>query len=173
MGARACACVRLGCRNQRNHHEEDVVRLRLSKLARWSTAHGARRTLVAAGALGVTGVLATVALASGATSASTNWSTVQSASAGGGMTALIAAAKQEGTLNVIALPTNWANYGAEMSAFEKLYGIKINSENPSGSSAQEIQAIKTSRGRSVRTGRRRRRWRVRVRGRQRGPVCAL
>ena len=34
------------------------------------------------------------------------------------------------------------------SAFEKLYGIKINSENPSGSSAQEIQAIKTSRGRS-------------------------
>jgi putative spermidine/putrescine transport system substrate-binding protein len=29
-----------------------------------------------------------------------------------------------------------------------MYGIKIQSENPSGSSAQEIQAIKTSRGRS-------------------------
>ncbi len=104
---------------------------------------------IAAGTVGATGVLATVALASGAmSSASINWSTVQSASAGGGMNALIAEAKQEGTLNVIALPTNWANYGAEMSAFEKLYGIKINSENPSGSSAQEIQAIKTSRGRS-------------------------
>ncbi|HVC87009.1 MAG TPA: ABC transporter substrate-binding protein [Gaiellaceae bacterium] len=64
------------------------------------------------------------------------------------MSALIAAAKKEGTLNVIALPTNWANYGVELTTFSKKYGIKIHSENPSGSSAQEIQAIKTSRGRS-------------------------
>jgi putative spermidine/putrescine transport system substrate-binding protein len=49
---------------------------------------------------------------------------------------------------VIALPSNWANYGAEMSTFSRLYHIKINSENPSGTSAQEITAIKTSRGRS-------------------------
>ncbi|MBV8064027.1 MAG: extracellular solute-binding protein [Actinobacteria bacterium] len=73
---------------------------------------------------------------------------MNSAAAGGGMTALIAEAKKEGTLNVIALPSNWANYGLEMSTFTKMYGIKITSENPSGSSAQEIQAIKTSRGRS-------------------------
>ncbi len=125
------------------------MRVRLSKHTLWSASHRARRVLIAAGTIGATGVLATVALASSSvSSASVNWSTVQSASAGGGMTALIAEAKKEGTLNVIALPTNWANYGAEMSAFKKLYGIKINSENPSGSSAQEIQAIKTSRGRS-------------------------
>ncbi|HWB21909.1 MAG TPA: extracellular solute-binding protein [Gaiellaceae bacterium] len=64
------------------------------------------------------------------------------------MSALIAEAKKEGTLNVIALPANWANYGVEISTFAKKYGIKVNSENPSGSSAQEIQAIKTSKGRS-------------------------
>ena len=50
-----------------------------------------------------------------ASSTSSNWSTAQSAATGGGMSALIAAAKKEGTLNVIALPTNWANYGEELT----------------------------------------------------------
>jgi putative spermidine/putrescine transport system substrate-binding protein len=52
---------------------------------------------------------------------------------------------------VIALPatsSNWANYGARSRRFAKKYGIKVNSEDPSDSSAQEIEAIKTSRGRS-------------------------
>jgi putative spermidine/putrescine transport system substrate-binding protein len=57
------------------------------------------------------------------------------------MSALITAAKKEGTLTVITLPPTWANYGAIMSDFSKLYGIKINSENPNGSSADEIQAV--------------------------------
>lgn len=86
--------------------------------------------------------------AAASTAHTTNWSTVTSAAQGGGMKALVAAAKAEGTLNVIALPSDWANYGKEISTFEHKYGIHINSENPSGSSAQEIQAIKTSRGRS-------------------------
>jgi putative spermidine/putrescine transport system substrate-binding protein len=77
-----------------------------------------------------------------------NWATETSAAAGGGQAALVKAAKAEGTLNVIALPTNWANYGKEISTFKAKYGIKVVSENPSGSSAQEIEAIKTSRGRS-------------------------
>jgi putative spermidine/putrescine transport system substrate-binding protein len=124
------------------------VRVRLSKLARGSASPRARRALLAAAALGVAGALATAALASSATSASTNWSTAQSAKAGGGLKALIKAAKKEGTLNVIALPTNWANYGAEMKTFQKLYRIKIVSFNPSGTSAQEIQAIKSLKGRS-------------------------
>ena len=46
------------------------------------------------------------------TSSAANWATETSASAGGGLNALIAAAKKEGTLNVIALPPTWANYGA-------------------------------------------------------------
>jgi putative spermidine/putrescine transport system substrate-binding protein len=86
--------------------------------------------------------------ASASASTSTNWSTVTSVAKGGGMKALVAAAKAEGTLNVIALPSNWANYGKQLSTFSHKYGIKVASENPSGSSAQEIQAIKTSRGRS-------------------------
>ena len=91
-------------------------------------------------------MLATGALAS--SSKKFNWSTAKSAAAGGGKKALIKAAKKEGKLNVIALPTNWANYGKELSTFHKMYGIKITSENPSGTSAQEIEAIKTSKGRS-------------------------
>ena len=62
------------------------------------------------------------------------------------MNALVAAAKKEGTLNVIALPPTWANYGAILSAFTAKYGIKINSALPDGSSQQEVNAVKTENG---------------------------
>jgi putative spermidine/putrescine transport system substrate-binding protein len=62
------------------------------------------------------------------------------------MDALIAAAKKEGHLNVIALPPDWANYGAIISTFSKKYGIPITSDNPDGSSAQENQAIVSLKG---------------------------
>jgi putative spermidine/putrescine transport system substrate-binding protein len=62
------------------------------------------------------------------------------------MNALIAAAKKEGHLNVIALPPDWANYGAIISTFSKKYGIPITSDNPDGSSAQENQAIVSLKG---------------------------
>ncbi len=75
-----------------------------------------------------------------------NWATVTSASSGGGMAKLIAAAKKEGTLNVIALPPTWANYGAIISTFEKKYGIKVNSANPDGSSQDEVNAVKQENG---------------------------
>ena len=111
------------------------MRVRLSKLERGSASHRARRALLAAAVLGAAGALATAALASSGSSKSYNWSNAKSAKAGGGMKALIKAAKKEGTLNVIALPTNWANYGAQLNTFHKVYGIKIHSDNPSGSSA--------------------------------------
>jgi putative spermidine/putrescine transport system substrate-binding protein len=57
------------------------------------------------------------------------------------MDALVAAAKAEGTLNVIALPPDWANYGAIIDAFKAKYGIKVNSANPNGSSQEEVDAI--------------------------------
>jgi putative spermidine/putrescine transport system substrate-binding protein len=69
-----------------------------------------------------------------------------SASGGGGMNALVAAAKKEGTLNVIALPPTWANYGAIISAFKSKYGIQVNSANPDGTSQQEVNAIKQENG---------------------------
>jgi putative spermidine/putrescine transport system substrate-binding protein len=82
----------------------------------------------------------------GTTSGGTNWATVTSVQAGGGMKALITAAKKEGTLNVIALPPTWANYGNIIKEFTKLYGIKVNSANPDGSSQDEVNAVKQENG---------------------------
>ena len=59
---------------------------------------------------------------------------------------LVAAAKKEGHLNVIALPPDWANYGEIISTFTKKYGIGITSDNPQGSSADENQAIVSLKG---------------------------
>lgn len=83
--------------------------------------------------------------ASGSAS-SVDWATTSSAQAGGGMDALVAAAKAEGTLNVITLPRDWANYGYLMDTFSQKYGIKVNDANPDGSSADEIAAIKSLKG---------------------------
>jgi putative spermidine/putrescine transport system substrate-binding protein len=66
----------------------------------------------------------------------------------GGLPALIKAAKQEGKLNVIALPPNWANYGQIISTFHAKYGLTVNSAAPNDSSAQENTAIQTLKGQS-------------------------
>ncbi|MGZ4687734.1 ABC transporter substrate-binding protein [Oryzihumus sp.] len=71
-----------------------------------------------------------------------------SAQALGGMDALVAAAKKEGTLNVIALPPDWANYGEIIKAFTAKYGIKVDSAQPDASSADEITAAKNLSGQS-------------------------
>ncbi|MDX3532908.1 extracellular solute-binding protein [Streptomyces sp. MB09-01] len=68
-----------------------------------------------------------------------------SAADAGGMAALTAAAKKEGSLNTIALPRDWANYGALIDGFEKKYGIKVTVENPDGTSQDEINALKEHR----------------------------
>jgi len=78
--------------------------------------------------------------------ASTDWAAAQSAEDGGGMDALVTAAKAEGTLNTIALPDTWANYAAIKKAFTAKYGIKIHDENPDGSSGDEINALKSTKG---------------------------
>lgn len=72
---------------------------------------------------------------------SVDWSQMKSAAEGGGLDALIAAAKAEGELNVIALPDDWCNYGEMISTFSARYGIKVNSINPEAGSADELQAI--------------------------------
>ncbi len=56
---------------------------------------------------------------------------------------LIAAAKAEGRINVIALPRDWANWGATMDRFQELYGVTLTNANPDGSSAEELQAIRS------------------------------
>ncbi|MEV4940803.1 ABC transporter substrate-binding protein [Streptomyces zaomyceticus] len=64
----------------------------------------------------------------------------------GGLDALVAAAKKEGTLHVIALPPDWANYGELIKTFETKYGIEVESENPDAASADEIAAVKSRKG---------------------------
>ena len=64
----------------------------------------------------------------------------------GGMDALVKAAQDEGELNVIALPPDWANYGNIIKAFEDKYGITINSALPDGASQDEINQAKQLQG---------------------------
>lgn len=64
----------------------------------------------------------------------------------GGMDALIEAAQEEGTLNVIALPRDWANYGEMLDAFSEKYDIEINEANPTGSSQDELNAVESQKG---------------------------
>ncbi len=65
------------------------------------------------------------------------------------MSKLVAAAKTEGTLNVIALPSDWANYGNIIKDFTATYGIKVNSIAPDDSSAQEITQVEQKNGTSL------------------------
>jgi putative spermidine/putrescine transport system substrate-binding protein len=109
-----------------------------------------------AGRLAITAAVAALALTaagcsstssgSGGTASGANWATATSASSAGGMAALITAAKAEGTLNAIAVPPTWANYGAVIKAFSDKYGIKVVSANPNGSSQDEVNAVKQEAG---------------------------
>ncbi|MGN6325115.1 ABC transporter substrate-binding protein [Pseudolysinimonas sp.] len=118
-----------------------------------------KKRFLAAVALSATAVVALAGCASG-TSAGSGGSvttltheqalTAKSAKDFGGMAGLEAAAKKEGHLNVITLPPSWANYGKIIAGFEKKYPqIKINSENPDGSSADEVTAAKSQKGQST------------------------
>jgi putative spermidine/putrescine transport system substrate-binding protein len=59
---------------------------------------------------------------------------------------LIAQAKKEGKLNVIALPHDWSNYGEVISTFKSKYGLSMDEQNPNGTSAQENQAVASLKG---------------------------
>ncbi|CAN5691322.1 extracellular solute-binding protein [soil metagenome] len=67
----------------------------------------------------------------------------------GGMDGLVEAAKKEGALNVVALPPDWANYGAIIKAFGDKYGIKVTSAQPDASSQDEINAASQQKGKST------------------------
>ncbi len=58
----------------------------------------------------------------------------------GGMEGLIEAAQAEGTLNVIALPPDWANYSEIIDTFAEKYDIEVNSDQPDAASQDEINA---------------------------------
>ncbi len=79
-----------------------------------------------------------------------NAKTAKSMADFGGMAGLEAAANKEGALNVIAVPPDWANYGEILAAFQGKYpGIKVDQQNPAGSSADEMAAAVTNKGTDV------------------------
>jgi putative spermidine/putrescine transport system substrate-binding protein len=84
----------------------------------------------------------------GETQSGVKVSEAKSAADFGGMDALVEAAKKEGELNVIALPPDWANYGAMIKAFSDKYGIKVNSAQPDAASQDEINAANQQKGKS-------------------------
>src|SRR5438552_3299120 len=68
--------------------------------------------------------------------------TAQSAADAGGLNALVTAAKKEGKLNVIALPPDWANYGAIISGFTAKYGSR--STRPTPTAAARTRSTRSS-----------------------------
>src|SRR5256885_7888867 len=77
-----------------------------------------------------------------ATSTASVWATRDSAGGQAGMDALVAAAQAQGQLNAIGLPSDWANYGAIISAFQTKDGIKVNSLNPNAIRQDAIDTLK-------------------------------
>jgi putative spermidine/putrescine transport system substrate-binding protein len=109
------------------------------------------RTAVLTGSLAVVAAFALSACGAAPDNASTtadgkNAATAASAADFGGLDALVKAAKKEGTLHAIALPRDWANYGALIDGFKKKYGIKVDVENPDGTSQDEINAVTSRKG---------------------------
>jgi putative spermidine/putrescine transport system substrate-binding protein len=105
---------------------------------------GASSSATAQRLLGAAAIVA-VALAC-STAGAQDAATATSAEDFGGMEGLIAAAQEEGELNVIALPPDWANYGKMIDTFAEKYGIEVNSAQPDASSQDEINAANQLRG---------------------------
>ncbi|MER6304581.1 ABC transporter substrate-binding protein [Streptomyces sp. NPDC001739] len=109
------------------------------------------RTAVLTGILALAAVPALSACSAGSDESSTaggksSAATATTAEALGGIDALAKEAKKEGTLHAIALPRDWANYGALIDGFKKKYGIKVEVENPNGASQDEISAVTSRKG---------------------------
>ncbi|MGW7304361.1 ABC transporter substrate-binding protein [Streptomyces sp. NPDC054835] len=108
------------------------------------------RTAVLGGSLALVAALALTACGAAPENATTpdgkNAATATSAADFGGMDALVKAAKKEGALHAIALPRDWANYGALIDGFQQKYGIKVEVENPDASSQDEVNAVTSRKG---------------------------
>jgi len=60
------------------------------------------------------------------------------------MDKLVAAAKAEGALTVVALPHDWLNYGVMLENFKTKYGLQINELDPNAGSGDELEAIRAN-----------------------------
>ena len=107
-----------------------------------------RRTLTRlAGLLAVTAIVVTACSTTGGSAAP---SAAASGATGGAFEqwvpdeALLAAAKEEGTLSTIALPRSWCNYGESIDTFKERTGLEVNELNPDAGSADELTAIEAN-----------------------------
>ena len=110
-----------------------------------------KRARIAGLAAAATVVALSLAACSGGADASSSTggdkaATATDVASAGGMDALVAAAKKEGSLNIIATPGDWANYQEIFDGFTKKYGITINPSQDSASSQEEIDAAKKLKG---------------------------
>ncbi|MGC2976620.1 extracellular solute-binding protein [Brevibacterium sp. FAM 25378] len=103
------------------------------------------RKVTAALALGALAALSGCA-GSGESEESANWRSATSVEDGGGMDALVEAAQAEGSLNVMGLYPDWANYGGLLDAFAKKYDIEVNNDTSTGASQDLINAVKNRQG---------------------------
>ena len=103
---------------------------------------------VSASAIAVVAATACGLGVSATAGASVNWSKVTSAQAGGGQAALVAAAEKEGKLNVITLPSNWANYGAIMKAFPTSTTSRSATRSPTARPPRRSRRSESDKGRS-------------------------
>lgn len=110
------------------------------------------KRLTAAAGLLLAGTLTLAGCAAGSTATGASGSDVDARTASslqdfGSLSALEDAAKAEGALNVIALPRDWANYGAILDLFSERYPeITVTELTPDASSAEEIQAADANQG---------------------------
>ena len=96
------------------------------------------------GALGLAGLAAV-----GGSLAACGGSPKSAASVGTTAQEILAGAKKEGMVQLIATPADWANYGSQFAAFTKKYGIKAPVATPDASSADELTAVKNLKGQST------------------------
>lgn len=129
-------------KNLKGNLENNIVKNRGKKLGKNLGKIVAAASAVAAVAFGTAGC------GSNAAQVDENSKTATSLADFGGMDGLVEAAQKEGELNVIALPEDWANWGEIIQLFKDRYGLKVNSANPEGSSAEEIKAAKDLKGQS-------------------------
>jgi putative spermidine/putrescine transport system substrate-binding protein len=109
-----------------------------------------KRTLTRlSGLLAATAIIVTACSSSGGGSAEPSAAASQGAGGGGFEQwvpdeALLAAAKEEGTLSTIALPRSWCNYGESIDTFKERTGLQVNELNPDAGSADELTAIEAN-----------------------------
>ena len=77
--------------------------------------------------LAAAAAIAVSACSGGGSSDAKGWKSTADA---GGVDKVCAAGKTEGTVNLIATPNDWANYGQMITDFSAKYGIKVQSDNP-------------------------------------------